>query len=118
MKKLLLFTATVLYIQICSAQFTVLHQFNGNDGRDPLGALVQSGSTLYGMTFLGGSSETGTIFSINNNGTDFKLLHSFVSASIDGVVPSGSLLLLDTVLYGMAGSDEETFISELCLELV
>jgi uncharacterized repeat protein (TIGR03803 family) len=41
---------------------TVLHAFAGADGDEPL-SLIQSGGTLYGVTFTGGSSNNGTVFS-------------------------------------------------------
>ncbi len=46
--------------------FQILHSFTGGttDGSVPFGSLIQSGSTLYGMTSSGGSSNDGTIFSI------------------------------------------------------
>ena len=45
--------------------FQLLHSFTGgSDGSYPHGSLIQSGSTLYGMTNGGGSGGKGTIFSI------------------------------------------------------
>lgn len=46
--------------------FTLLHEFagGGNDGAYSCGSLIQSGSTLYGMTRYGGDSNLGTIFSL------------------------------------------------------
>ena len=44
----------------------VLHSFTGApDGADPEGGLTLSGSTLYGTTIGGGSSNLGTIFGIS-----------------------------------------------------
>jgi uncharacterized repeat protein (TIGR03803 family) len=45
--------------------FSLLHEFagGGSDGRDPYGDLTLSGSTLYGMTYYGGDSDSGTVFS-------------------------------------------------------
>jgi uncharacterized repeat protein (TIGR03803 family) len=45
--------------------FSVLHNFAGNssDGSFPSASLTLSGSTLYGMTLSGGSSNLGTTFS-------------------------------------------------------
>ena len=89
---------------------TVLHSFTGSsvDGASPLGSLIQSGSTLYGMTSYGGSGSSsrgdGTIFSIDANGTGFRLLHSFTGGATDGAFPYGSLIQSGSTLYGMTSS--------------
>jgi uncharacterized repeat protein (TIGR03803 family) len=88
------------------AQYRVLHHFTGptNDGSGPWGSLIQSGSTLYGMTSTGGSDNTGVIFNINTDGTSFHVMHNFISAGDDGTGPFGTLLLDGSILYGMATS--------------
>jgi uncharacterized repeat protein (TIGR03803 family) len=45
---------------------TILHTFNadGSNGDTPYGPLLVSGSTLYGATYLGGTNNTGVIFSL------------------------------------------------------
>jgi len=84
--------------------FTTLHQFTGcPDGRTPFGSLILSGNVLYGMTKQGGSNGTfadgyGTIFSINKDGTNYTVIYNFTSTEN---YPFGSLLLKDSVLYGM-----------------
>lgn len=40
-----------------------LHKFNGTDGIEP-DSLVRQGNVLYGTTFLGGTSNLGTVFKI------------------------------------------------------
>lgn len=64
------------------------------------GTLVQSGSTLFGLTTAGGNFGFGALFSVNTDGSHFKILHSFGSSTNDGVNPFGSLLLNGTTLYG------------------
>jgi uncharacterized repeat protein (TIGR03803 family) len=88
------------------AQFKVLHSFLGFtfDGDDPFGSLMQSGSTLYRMTALGGSSDNGTIFKIETNGTGFSLLHSFAGPPSEGSYPDGSLIRSGSTFYGMTNS--------------
>ena len=85
--------------------YELLHAFAAvvTDGRNPYyGSLVLSGSTLYGMTEYGGTNDTGIIFSIDTDGSDFTLLHSFgYSAADDGGFPFGSVLLNGSTLYGM-----------------
>jgi uncharacterized repeat protein (TIGR03803 family) len=96
---------TVFKIGTDGTGYTVLHSFAGgiSDGRRPSGAVVQSGSALYGMTLSGGSNDRGTIFKIGADGTGFSLLHSFAGGAGDGLDPEGyaSLLLSGSTLYGM-----------------
>ncbi len=85
------------------AQINLLHSFAGGatDGAYPAGSLILKGSTLYGMTSNGGTSNFGMIFKINTNGTGFALLHSFAGGATDGDYPEGSLILKGSTLYGM-----------------
>ena len=75
-----------------AGNFQVLHSFTGADGAYPQGSLIQSGSTLYGMTAGGGSGNSGTIFSIPAAGGSITVLHSFAGGATDGANPRGSLL--------------------------
>jgi uncharacterized repeat protein (TIGR03803 family) len=65
--------------------------------------LILSGSTLYGTTYSGGSSGSGTVFAANTNGTGFRVLHSFAAGS-DGANPYVGLILSGNTLYGTAYS--------------
>ena len=87
-----------------SAQVTILHSFTGgaNDGQSPSGALVQSGSTLYGVTPAGGNSGDGTAFRIGADGIGFGLLHSFAGLPNDGSLPHGALIQSGPTFYGMS----------------
>jgi uncharacterized repeat protein (TIGR03803 family) len=86
--------------------FAVLHSFDFTtlDGSDPLGSLVLSGSTLYGMTAFGGATLNGTIFKMNTNGAGYSILHSFAGGPADGSGPQGSLTLSGSTLYGMTAT--------------
>jgi uncharacterized repeat protein (TIGR03803 family) len=53
---------------------------------------------LYGMTSSGGSSNDGTIFSINTNGSGFQDLLSFNGTN--GATPGGTLTVSGSMLYG------------------
>ena len=82
--------------------FTVMHSFTGGatDGQSPYGDLLFSGSTLYGMTYSGGTANHGTVFSIDTNGTGFTVMHSFTGGVTDGLNPYGGLVLSNTTLFG------------------
>ncbi len=56
---------------------TVLKHFTGSDGAWPDAGLVLSGSTLYGTTSLGGSSNKGTVFQMNTDGTGYTVLKNY-----------------------------------------
>jgi uncharacterized repeat protein (TIGR03803 family) len=79
-----------------------IYSFEGSPGggAKPTCPLTLSGSTLYGTTPAGGAYNGGTIFSINTDGTGYRTLYSFRPAS-DGAMPSGSVLLSGTKLFGM-----------------
>ena len=85
--------------------FTMLHAFNGADGRTPLAGLVQGkDGNFYGTTAFGGANDTGAIFKITANGV-FTLLHSFAPdvsfQNEDGEDPvSGLVVGADGNLYG------------------
>ena len=92
-------------------QYTVLHSFTGTgtDGATPEDSLTLSldGSTLYGMTVKGGSSNYGTLFSIDLvNSNQYTTEYSFTKTGTDGAYPYGSLALSGnlTTFYGMTSA--------------
>ena len=101
----------VFSINSDGTDFTVLHEFLGgaDDGADATGSLVVEGSKIYGMTKEGGDTGDGTVFSMNTDGTGFTLLHEFIGEGLASVGhPFGSLILNDSVLYGMTRFGGET----------
>jgi uncharacterized repeat protein (TIGR03803 family) len=77
------------------------------DGAWP-SALVLSGDRVYGTTYSGGYSGSGTVFAVNTDGTGFTSLYSFSSltdpfrnTNRDGVYPN-TLVLSGNTLYGTA----------------
>jgi uncharacterized repeat protein (TIGR03803 family) len=88
--------------------FTVLHHFGGfvGDGRRPSWSLIEAGDgRLYGVTTSGGgTTNVGTVFRIQKDGTGYEVLHSFTGTAEDGASPvSGLLEASDGALYGMGG---------------
>lgn len=84
-----------------SATWSGLTQYN-SDGASPETNLVQTpDGTLYGVTYSGGESGAGTLYSISSAGR-FSLLYTFVSTgAVTGTEPNGSLVLgSDGNLYG------------------
>ena len=81
---------------------TVLYTFTGgSDGGEPYGSLVISGSTLYGMSSVGGNSGGGTIFKYDLGTNTYSVVHSFADNGVDGTNPYGSLIVSGSVLYGL-----------------
>lgn len=94
-----------------SATWSGLTQYN-SDGASPETSLVQGpDGTLYGVTYSGGESGTGTLYSISSAGS-FSLLYTFSpTGALTGTHPNGSLVFgSDGNLYGttMGGGDNGT----------
>jgi uncharacterized repeat protein (TIGR03803 family) len=98
---------TVFAVNTDGSGFTNLHSFTAidltyltnTDGALPVARLILSGNTLYGTAYVGGSSDAGTVFKVNTDGSGFTNLHSF-SGSSDGDDPRVGLLLSGSTLYG------------------
>ncbi len=101
MKKnnLVIFALLCLGIGASKAQYTVLHNFAGPDGKVPYGSLSLIGNKLYGLTSGGGANYEGCIFSIDTNGTTYNDMHDFYPAT--GAFPFGSLTYSSGILFGM-----------------
>jgi len=81
-----------------------------SDGAFP-NVLIPSETKLYGTATYGGSSDGGTVFSLNTDGTAFTVLHNFTGlttnlsgayTNADGAAASPALVLSGTNLYGAA----------------
>jgi uncharacterized repeat protein (TIGR03803 family) len=59
-------SGTIFEIGTDGSSFSVLHSFTGggSDGAYPNGSLTLDGQTLYGMTYGGGASNDGVLFSL------------------------------------------------------
>jgi uncharacterized repeat protein (TIGR03803 family) len=84
--------------------YSLIYSFqNGTNGEVlPQGPLVQgTNGVLYGTTYFGGTSNLGTVYCVNPDGTGYRLLHSFNGSPFDGANPQAALIQ-DTngTLYG------------------
>jgi len=85
-------------IKTDNSGYEILLNFRGDySGAYPSGSLVISGNSLYGVTFEGGEYNSGTIYKINTDGSDYQKLHDFS----DGYGPQ-SLIIFDQALYGVS----------------
>jgi uncharacterized repeat protein (TIGR03803 family) len=96
------------------AGFVLLHNFSATDpltgtnldGASPCAPLALSGSDLYGTASAGGAGASGTVFSVNINGTRFRTIYAFTATDAttgtnrDGAFPVAGLLPLGNSLYG------------------
>ncbi len=105
--------------------FTNLHTFgasdtpggNTSDGAQPYGTLIQIGSSLYGTADDGGTNSSfGTVFAVNTNGSDFRLLYTFGAIinsayiNVGGAGAVGGLVVSGNTVYGTTvngGEDSE-----------
>jgi len=100
--------SAVITTQSAQAQtFNILDSFNGTDGYNPVGGLVQTThGDLYGTTNLGGANSVGTVFKITPSGT-LTTVYNFCSQSgcTDGAEPSAGLIqATNGDLYGTTQS--------------
>jgi uncharacterized repeat protein (TIGR03803 family) len=116
---------TVFAINADGTGFTNLHSFasggsyeqnfqtfnTNSDGAYPNAGVILSGNTLYGVTIAGGTNGTGTVFTVNTNGTGFTILHTFTAAfyeyggtNSDGANPDPELILSGNTLFGTASA--------------
>jgi uncharacterized repeat protein (TIGR03803 family) len=82
-----------------AGNLTIIHTFEGTDGTEPIGGLIQAtDGKFYGTTSSGGPDNLGTIFRISSAGT-FTSVYAF--SGPDGSIPNGVLLQgTDGSLYG------------------
>ncbi len=97
-------SGTVFKMNKDGSSYTVLRSFGsaGEDGRYPYAGLLEgSDGALYGTTYRGGSNNSGTVFKMNKDGTDYNVLHSFSLTGGDGWAPQAGLVEgSDRALYG------------------
>lgn len=94
---------TVFTLSIDGTGFKTLHTFSATesegfgfqtneDGLTPVGELVISSNRLYGVTEFGGANGEGDVFSMNQDGSDFTVLHFFYGGLPKSLVLSGDFL--------------------------
>ncbi|HEX8816287.1 MAG TPA: choice-of-anchor tandem repeat GloVer-containing protein [Terriglobales bacterium] len=92
-----------------SSNETVLYNFSGPDGSEPIGSLtIDANGILYGTTEFGGYTrgcDCGTVFKIDGDGE--TVLHRFTGA--DGAVPSSGVIVGPSGgIYGTASEGGPT----------
>jgi uncharacterized repeat protein (TIGR03803 family) len=79
-----------------SGKETILHSFAGGttDGAYPYytSLLIDAKGILYGVTFIGGTSNNGVLYRLNKRGT-LTVLHSFAGGTTDGCFAYGTPIM-------------------------
>ena len=95
---------TVFKLSRDGNNYSILHNFSwtNSDGRVPLSGLLKaSDGALYGATSRGGSADYGSVFRMDQTGTNFTVLTSFSWSGSDGWNSQASLTeASDGFLYG------------------
>ncbi|HTT84302.1 MAG TPA: choice-of-anchor tandem repeat GloVer-containing protein [Rhizomicrobium sp.] len=103
---------TVFSLDLKTGAETVVYSFcsqaNCADGEEPDAGLIDVNGTLYGTTFLGGTTgdicstrSCGTVFALDPSSGTETVLYSFSgSGTGDGANPEASLLYMNGTLYG------------------
>jgi uncharacterized repeat protein (TIGR03803 family) len=118
---------SILSCTVPAQTFTTLHSFaplsvylSNEGGANPNAGLTLSGNTLFGTAFSGGRGS-GTLFALNADGSDFAVLHQFMSpvytagdpTNSDGVGPRYPVLqgqtLFGTTFSGGIGTGGTIF---------
>jgi uncharacterized repeat protein (TIGR03803 family) len=108
-------TGTIYSYDTTREVYNQLHRFaaDGSDGSSPLGTITAGNDGfLYGLTWLGGQHNMGTLFRIQPDGSSFETLHHFAGETqgkypYDSLAFDGSHTLYGTTLgeYGNDASD-------------
>lgn len=99
---------TVFKLNKDGSTYTVLRQFTGTegDGGDPEGGLAMGrDEVLYGTTESGGTNDSGTVFKLKQDGTDYSVIYRFTdndtsTAPATGVVEGSDGMLYGTTVFG------------------
>lgn len=95
----------------------LLHDFKIADPTDCNGVITGPGGKLYGTTDAGGNYYNGTLFSVNSDGTNFKIIYHYKKAGTaipPAVSPDGKLYVIisDSLYFIAADGSALTFINK------
>jgi uncharacterized repeat protein (TIGR03803 family) len=95
----------------------LLHDFKITDPTDCNGVITGPGGKLYGTTVNGGNYYNGTLFSVNPDGSNFKIIYHYKKAGTaipPSVSPDGKLyIVISDSLYTVAADGSAlTFINK------
>src|SRR5262245_55554895 len=92
-----------------AVHYQILKSFSRNDGANPCAGLIMDrDGVILGTTTSGGSNGFGTIFTLRNDGSDYRLLHHFTGYSGgvgDMPLTPGLIVGSDGALYGTTAAE-------------
>jgi uncharacterized repeat protein (TIGR03803 family) len=95
---------TVFYLDPATGALRVQFSFAGypSDGEYPVAGLIQRTETMYGTTDLGGTQNSGTLFSFGRGSLKDDVFYSFCSQQncTDGEYPFSGVASVNRSLYG------------------
>ena len=79
------------------------------DGLSPQALFIGSGMSLFGSTQGGGADGNGTIWTMQQSGAGYQVIHSFEGAPLDGSSPSGDIAIDGSVVFSatMFGGEKD-----------
>jgi len=93
---------TIFSLKTDGTDYQIIRSFGPDspEGGDPQGELLAINGRLYGTTSSSGIFQVnGSVFSLNPDGTDFQVIHTFTGTdNLSGAM--GSLTLIGNTLYG------------------
>jgi uncharacterized repeat protein (TIGR03803 family) len=90
---------TIYTIKPDGSEYALLHDFSYLDGYQASHGVAFQANRLYGVTYAGGPTDGGVAFSLNLDGSDFRVLHAFLEAP-EGDTPAGPLVPFGNGLFG------------------
>jgi uncharacterized repeat protein (TIGR03803 family) len=95
---------TIYKVSTDSTGYQSLLSFTGTSGAAPgssaVTSLTISGSTIYGTTKTGGSANSGLVFKLNTDGTNYSVMKEFSNLDGGGYNPGAGLTLSGSTLFG------------------
>jgi uncharacterized repeat protein (TIGR03803 family) len=94
---------TAFRINVDGGGYATVQNFSrtGNDGLQPVDLIEGPDGRLYGVTGWGGRGHAGTVYSLNKDGSGYRILHEFTQDRERG--PRVLIAASDGLLYGTAG---------------
>lgn len=96
---------TIFKVDLSTMSESVVYSFKGEknkgekDGANPQCSLLNVGGKLYGTTYYGGGSKSGTVFEFNPSNGAERVVHAFDPSKGDGAFPSSGLIYFNGMLY-------------------
>lgn len=93
----------IFKIKTDGTEYSEIFHFSGfSNGANPVGTLICDGTYLYGTTFKGGLVDSGTLFKVKLDGTNYVKLLDFID--VYGTYPEKEIIFNGDFLFGMTRS--------------